>query len=176
MIGNFIADFVKGNKKNDYPQRIRRGIELHRQIDFYTDQHPVTAESKNRLYPKHHKYAGVIVDLFYDHFLAKNFKLYSEKSLKEFAAATYETITSYHAILPENVRAFLPYMIEYDWLSNYATIEGIGRSLAGLGRRVAFRNRMDEAVFDLEENYAEFEGEFRRFFPQLITFALLKRE
>ena len=69
MIGNFIADFVKGNKKNNYPEGVKAGIELHRSIDDYTDHHEITSVSKSRLYPKQHKYAGPVVDVFYDHFL-----------------------------------------------------------------------------------------------------------
>jgi acyl carrier protein phosphodiesterase len=176
MIGNFIADFVKGNKKNDFPERIRAGIELHREIDHYTDHHPVTSESKKRLYPRHHKYASVIVDLYYDHFLAKNFSIYNDQSLADFADDAYITVNRYKHLLPPGILVFLPHMIERNWLTNYATVEGIGRALAGLGQRVAFQNRMDEAGIDLQQYYPEFEDEFKRFFPQLITFALLKRE
>ncbi len=175
MIGNFIADYVKGQKKNDYAPLIRKGIELHRSIDDYTDHHEVTALSKQRLYARHHKYAGVVVDLFYDHFLAKNFGQYSEIPLDEFVSSAYLTFLNNRHVLPEAVSGFLPYMIEYNWLKNYATIEGIGRTLTGLGKRVSFGNRMNEAVIDLVGNYNEFESEFSLFFPQLINFAEEKR-
>jgi acyl carrier protein phosphodiesterase len=175
MIGNFIADFVKGQKKNDFPTQIRQGIELHRAIDDYTDHHPITGESRRRLYLNHSKYSGVVVDLYYDHFLAKNFLSYSNLPLKDFAALTYKTILSFEEFLPVQVREFLPYMIERNWLLNYATIEGIGRTLTGLGKRVSFPNRMDKATIDLEMYYSDFEREFNLFFPQLINFVDTRR-
>jgi acyl carrier protein phosphodiesterase len=176
MIGNFIADFVKGQKKNNYPDSIRKGIELHRAIDDFTDHHEITSLSKKRLYANHHKYAGVVVDLFYDHFLAKNFSEYSITPLSQYALQTYNKLESNREILPEGVLMFLPYMIEKNWLLNYATIEGIGRTLSGLGRRVSFQNNMHEATVDLKMNYSDFENEFRLFFPQLITFVSEKSD
>jgi acyl carrier protein phosphodiesterase len=171
MVGNFIAYFVKGRKKFDYPDGIRKGIELHRQIDDYTDHHPITSLSKDRLRPKYSKYSGVIVDIYYDHFLAHNFSRYSEIPLVEYSAQTYKILNEYSEFLPEGVHYFLPFMIERNWLLNYASIEGIGRALSGLSKRVSFENKMDESVADLREHYQAFENEFNLFFPELITFA-----
>jgi acyl carrier protein phosphodiesterase len=170
MIGNFIADFVKGNKKNDYLDGIRKGIELHRAIDDYTDRHEMTGRSKNRLRPKYAKYAGVIVDLYYDHFLAADFSAYSKKPLQQFSEDTYRILKEHWDILPEPVHHFLPFMIERNWLLSYATIEGIGNTLKGLSKRVSFPNKMDESVHDLQEHYIEFETDFKEFFPQLAKF------
>ena len=175
MIGNFIADFVKGRKMDEYPEPIRNGIVLHRFIDDFTDHHPITSISKNRLYSRHHKYAGAIVDIYYDHFLAKNFSSYSEITLEDFTAKTYKTLSANKQVLPQRVLEFLPYMIERNWLLNYATLEGIGRTLTGVGRRLAFPNKLDSATDDLVENYASFEKEFFLFFPELINFAESKR-
>lgn len=170
MIGNFIADHVKGSRKNDYPEGIRKGIELHRAIDHFTDTHVITSGSKRLLYPRHSKYAGVVVDLFYDHFLAADFLRYANVPLKQFTASAYETLSSAEAHLPAAVRGFLPHMIERDWLANYATVEGIGRSLTGLSKRVRFENRMDEATEDLLAHYPALEADFRIFFPELVNF------
>jgi acyl carrier protein phosphodiesterase len=171
MIGNFIADFVKGRKKDDYPPRIKSGIELHRAIDDFTDHHPLTSKSKDRLRHKYHKYSGVIVDIYYDHFLAKDFDKYSLVPLEEFSAKTYVTISAYTYLLPEKIKGFLPFMIERNWLLNYREIEGIGRTLSGLSRRVNFENRMDEAITELISDYNDFHDDFNGFFPELITFA-----
>ena len=175
LIGNFIADFVKGSKKDLYPVGITRGIELHRAIDNFTDHHQITAESKSRLYPRHHKYAPVIVDIYYDHFLAKNFSLYYDIALVDYVAQCYEVIQKHYDMLPEGVKQFFPYMVEKNWLLNYSTVEGIGRTLKGLSSRVAFPNKMNEATIDLENEYSLFEDEFSRFFPQLINFVHQKR-
>lgn len=170
MIGNFIADFVKGNKKDFYPSKIKFGIELHRSIDDFTDHHPVTTRSKDRLRSKYGKYAGVITDLYYDHFLAANFKDYHSESLQKFSENTYQILNQDINILPEGVKYFLPFMIERNWLLNYATIEGIGKALTGLSKRVSFENKMDESVIDLREKYPLFESDFREFFPELAGF------
>ncbi|HNP98936.1 MAG TPA: acyl carrier protein phosphodiesterase, partial [Bacteroidia bacterium] len=146
------------------------GIELHRAIDDFTDHHPITSLSKERLRPKYSKYSGVIVDLYYDHFLAHNFDRYSDVPLQQYSEQTYQVLLEYKEILPEGVNYFLPFMIERNWLLNYASIEGIGRALTGLSKRVSFENKMDESVADLREHYSAFENEFGRFFPELITF------
>ena len=167
MVGNFIADFVKGKKKDEYPDLIRKGIELHRFIDHFTDHHEIVLSSIRRVQPRQEKYSGVVVDILYDHFLAANFREYSEVSLQEYSNNTYRILKKYWDILPDGVHYFLPFMIERNWLLNYATIEGIGNALSGLSRRVKYANRMNEAVKDLQENYSDLETDFRTFFPDL---------
>jgi len=171
MIGNFIADFVKGKKKDEYPLKIKQGIELHRAIDDFTDHHEVTGRSKSRLRAKYGKYSGVIVDLYYDHFLAANFSDYHSTSLQDFSQHTYAVLKANWDILPQDVQYMIPFMMERNWLLNYATIEGIGRALTGLSKRVSFENKMDQSVFDLKEQYEEFEKDFKEFFPELIKFS-----
>ena len=170
MIGNFIADFVKGKKKDDYPQTIKKGIELHRMIDYFTDHHPIVLKSKERISASQKKYSGVVIDLFYDHFLAKNFSEYHSLSLKEYSQKTYIILKNHSEILPPGVHLFLPYMIERNWLLNYATIEGIGRALSGLSTRVGFENNMHHATEDLKLHYLELEKNFKEFFPLLQNF------
>jgi acyl carrier protein phosphodiesterase len=171
MIGNFIADFVKGKKKDEYPVRIKQGIELHRSIDDFTDHHEITGRSKDCLRRKYAKYSGVIVDIYYDHFLAAHFSDYHPSSLQDFSQRTYAVLKANWNILPEGVQYFIPFMIERNWLMNYATIDGIGRALSGLSKRVSFENKMDESVLDLQEHYESFENDFREFFFELIKFA-----
>jgi acyl carrier protein phosphodiesterase len=176
MIGNFIADFVKGKKKDEYPVKIKQGIELHRAIDDFTDHHEITARSKDRLRTRYGKYSGVIVDLYYDHFLAANFSDYHAMPLQEFSRQTYSILEKNRNILPEGVQYMIPFMIERNWLLNYATIDGIGRALTGLSKRVSFENKMDEAVVELKQYYDMFENDFSQFFPELIKFAEEKKE
>ncbi len=170
MIGNFIADFVKGNKKDGYPLRIKQGIELHRAIDDFTDHHEITSNSKCRLRANYGKYSGVILDLYYDHFLAAGFSGYHDLSLEEFSNKTYGILKENWNVLPEQVQLFLPFMIERNWLLNYATIDGIGRALTGLSKRVSFENKMDQSVYELREQYDYFEKDFNDFFPELARF------
>jgi acyl carrier protein phosphodiesterase len=170
LIGNFIADAVKGSAINNFSEGIKKGILLHRKIDTYTDSHPVVHESIVRLRPKYHKYAGVLVDIFFDHFLAKNWKEYSSIELKTFTAKVYTVMQNNYALLPHRSQELLPYMIKYDWLTNYAKLEGIQKVLSGMASRTSFVSHMDEAVADLKEHYQLFENEFRLFFPDLVSF------
>lgn len=168
ITGNFIGDFVKGrNLSSTFGPGIARGVELHRAIDVFTDHHPVVKKSKDRLRPTYRHYSGVIVDIFYDHFLAAGWEAYSETSLTDYAAQVYQLITDQHSLLPERVNQMLPYMVRGNWLKNYAHLEGIERVLGGMSRRATFESRMEHATHDLRESYDEFQREFDVFFPAL---------
>ena len=167
LIGNFIADSVRGKAFEQYPERIQQGITLHRSIDAYTDRHAVVHESKNRLRPLFGKWSAVIVDVFYDHFLAANWDEYHHEPLREYSQRVYEIIEDHHMHLPERVRGFLPFMKGGDWLYNYSKLSGIERALWGLSRRSRYNPGMDRSVAVLREQYAGFEDEFLRFFPEL---------
>lgn len=169
LVGNFIGDFVKGRQAiHSFDSQIARGISLHRQIDDFTDDHAVVLESKKRLRPKYRHYSAVIVDVFYDHFLAVEWSLYHRKPLADYASWVYETIQSHHDILPTGVRYMLPYMIEGNWLLNYSKLEGIERALTGMSRRTPYQSKMDEAVKDLRKDYDAYKQEFDAFFPELL--------
>ena len=170
LVGNFIADSVRGSQLQLYPEKIVRGIILHRQIDTFTDAHPVVQLSKERLRPAYRKYAGVIADIYYDHFLAINFDQYSNIGLAVYTQQVYNLVRRHQAFLPERVLYFLPYMIEQNWLLNYANLEGIRRSLTGLSRRTAFVSNMETATNELRENYHLYLHEFNIFFPDLIAY------
>ncbi len=171
MVGNFIGDFVKGrNALKQFEPRIIKGIELHRAIDEFTDSHPIVTVSKNRLRPKYRHYSGVIVDVFYDHFLARNWNTYHVDLLPDFANKAYEIIQSFDPILPIEVKYMMPYMIKGNWLVNYSQTEGIHRALSGMSRRTPYESKMEEATVNLELHYQEFEKEFKSFFPELKLF------
>jgi acyl carrier protein phosphodiesterase len=170
LVGNFIADSVRGSQLHIFPEKIAQGILLHRQIDAFTDIHPVVHQSKNRLRQGYKKYAGVIADIYYDHFLAVNFNHYSTESLADFSQRVYALVNQYEAILPEKVKYFLPYMIKHNWLLNYANLEGIRRSLTGLSRRTTFLSNMETAADELELNYDLYYADFNDFFPDLRRF------
>lgn len=172
MLGNFIGDFVRGRDlKEQFGERIAMGIELHRAIDEFTDKHQVVKQSKNRLWPNYRHYAAVIVDIYYDHFLAANWSHYSSVPLEQYAADAYKIIDDHLDILPEQVKYMMPYMTKGNWLLNYAKVEGIHRALTGMSRRATFESRMEQSVVDLQAHYSEFESEFMQFFPELERFS-----
>lgn len=174
IIGNFIADSIKGKKYLNYPETVQKGILLHRAIDSFTDFHPVVRRSARRLYPKYGHYSPVIVDIFYDHFLASNWVQYSEEPLEEFISDFYVLLERNFSILPLTVQQFFPYMVKENWLLSYSTISGIQRILFQMNKRTQGKSRMDEAVEELREHYIDFESDFASFFPDLQEFSKQK--
>ena len=138
IIGNFIADHVKGNKTVDYSLGIRAGITLHRSIDNFTDNHPVVKVAVERIRPEFRKYAGVVVDMYFDHFLSAGWVEWSDEPLKTFTSRMYDIIISYENVLPPRTRQMIPYMMNHDWLSNYGNFEGLNRALSGMATQNSF--------------------------------------
>jgi acyl carrier protein phosphodiesterase len=170
LIGNFIADAVKGKKHANYPKEIQAGILLHREIDTFTDAHPIVRKSKRRLHKRYKHFDGVIIDILYDHFLAKNWLNYSNIPLNIYAENTYSFLQSVIETLPAKIQQTLPYMIEYNWLVAYASTEGIEKVLQGMNRRTKGVSKMDLAIEDLKKYSLEFELDFTTFFKDLIEF------
>ena len=170
LVGNFIGDFVKGgNLEERFEPEIVQGIHLHRFIDHFTDNHETPRISRDRLRPKYRHYSGVIVDIFFDHFLARNWDDFHESLLPDFAEEVYQTVESFHAILPEKVKYMLPFMIKGNWLVNYARMEGIERALSGMAKRTTHESHMEKSVQDLIQHYDAFQSEFYHFFPTLLA-------
>lgn len=168
IIGNFIADHVKGNKTEKYNSGIRSGIILHRSIDYFTDNHQIVKDAVERIRPQFRKYAGVVVDMYFDHFLSKGWNLWSEEPLSDFTSRMYSIITSAGEILPLRTRQMIPYMIDYNWLENYGNFEGLDRALKGMARRTPFLSNMESAVDILRNDYDYYAQSFDDFFPDLI--------
>jgi len=165
-IGNFIADGIHG-KPDDFPPGIQKGIMLHRAIDSYTDVHPIFRLGTKRLHASYHHYAAVIMDIFYDHFLAKNWANYSNVPLEKYTADFYQLLQDNYNILPERSKDMLPHMLQYNWLVSYASIEGIARTLTQMDQRTKNKSGMKGSIKELHEFYAEFEAEFTAFFVEI---------
>ncbi|MCC7303617.1 MAG: DUF479 domain-containing protein [Bacteroidia bacterium] len=168
MVGNFIADSVKGRGWEKFEPGISDGILMHRKIDDYTDRHPVFRESTVLLRPHFGKFAGVVTDIYYDHFLAKHYKHYSGESLVEFTERVHLLLRSREHIMPERSRLFFQYMQSRNIPLPYAELEGISMVLRGMSRRSVTPNRMHEGKAVLELHYAALEEQFSRFFPDAI--------
>lgn len=173
-LGNFFADHIRGNKFKHFPNRIQKGILLHREIDTFTDAHPIAKQSSKRLHKNYHHYSRVIVDIYYDHFLAKNWSNYSNTPLTDYVENFYDLLGDNYHILPIATKRMMPYMISDNWLLSYSNLEGIERVLNGMNRRTKNKSKMNFAIIDLQDHYIEFENEFTTFFEELITFSKLK--
>ena len=155
-IGNFIADGIKGKDYKKFTKDIQTGILLHREIDTFTDAHKTVRQSTKRLHEKYSHYSGVIVDILYDHFLAKNWSTYSSIPLEDYIEAFYDSLEEHYEILPIRIQKMMPYLIADNWLLSYASIDGISRVLDGMNRRTKHRSGMNMAIHELEEFYNEF--------------------
>lgn len=173
-IGNFMADGIRGNDYLNFPDDVKKGILLHRQIDTFTDAHPIFRKSKHRLHEPYGHYSGVIVDILYDHFLAKNWKNYSDEKLVDFAQNFYQNLLDNPDILTERTKGMLPFMIARNWLVSYETITGIGMILFQMDHRTKYKSKMQFAVKELEHYYNDFEIEFTAFFEELRQFTTQK--
>ena len=166
-VGNFMADAVKGRDLDRFHPHIRKGIRLHRAIDSFTDQHPlfVTGRARARIHAG--RYAGVVMDLFYDHLLAAQWERWHPERLEQFAQRMYDLLNINRELLPQRTRQMLPHMVAGDWLTSYASIDGIGRALHGLSVRAREGASISGAERILAENLNVYADEFAEFLPQV---------
>lgn len=175
-IGNFMADGIHGKNFDFFPLEIQKGIILHRAIDTFTDAHPIFRQSTKRLHPNYHHYSGIIVDIFYDHFLAKNWNKYSDEKLEDFTQRFYLSLRENYDFLTEKTQKLLPTLIAQNWLLTYQTIEGIEFILEKMDQRMKRNSIMRFSITELRLFYPEFELEFTRFFEELIIHSNQKIE
>jgi acyl carrier protein phosphodiesterase len=169
-IGNFVADFITNRELSNYTEGVKRGILLHREIDAFTDAHPVVKQSTKRLHPFHHKYSPVIVDVYYDFLLAKNWDKYAvgnNRNLRFFVDNIYNLLTNRVLELPEKLQKRLHLMIADDWLMRYTTYEGLHGAFLRIEKAAAFSGNFEKAAANLELFLDEFDNEFNQFFPDL---------
>ena len=170
MVGNLLGDFVRKGGEGAFSERVQRGIELHRRIDGFTDRHPVFRKSRSRIRPELRRFGGIAVDLFYDHFLAREFSSYHDTSLEEFAEQFYRLLEQYEPQLPERLQQIMPSMIERNWLVSYREVDAIERSLSRISLRLSRPNALGETAEDFRLCYDDFASDFEEFFPDLLAF------
>lgn len=170
LIGSLLGDFVKGPIDQALPQGLRRGILIHRKVDVYTDAHPVFQRSRQRVRPQFRRYAGILVDIYYDHFLARDWSRYSSRSLRDFSRLVYRILEAHYQDLPAPMQRMVTGMIAHDLLVSYRELEGIGRALQRIEGRLKRESRLGEGVQDLRLNYVALHRDFQAFFPQLIAY------
>ena len=165
LVGNMISDFVKGRQKSLYAASVQKGIQLHRFIDAFTDDHPVTAKAKQIFRPRYRLYSGPIMDVLYDHFLASDENIFPHDALLSFTRGVYQTLEEETVHLPQRFLPVLTYMKMENWLYHYRTTDGIYKSLRGLIRRAEFINDSATAFELLLEHYSELRNCYEEFFP-----------
>ena len=177
-IGNLLGDFVKGKidqESSPYSPAIIKGIKTHFRVDEFTDKHEIFRRSKKRIYQSQGRFSGVLVDVFYDHFLAKNWDLFSSEKLEIFADSIYIILQKNNHLLPEKLQLVLPRIILENWLVSYKKVDGIKRTCQRLGKRIKRTNNCAIAHHDLQQNYQELEADFLSFFPELVKYVNTNR-
>ncbi|MEN8259993.1 MAG: ACP phosphodiesterase [Pseudomonadota bacterium] len=171
LIGNLMGDFVKGVLKDQYQDTILEGIRQHRKIDSFADAHPCTLASRNLFSRRRRRFAGIIVDICYDHLLAKHWALFADVELADFIANVYRILDNYRSMLPENMNRTVQRMVAENWLGSYAHLDGVDFALNRMARRLKRANTLAGSVDEIKANYVHLEADFLIFFPLLIDFA-----
>jgi acyl carrier protein phosphodiesterase len=170
LVGAMLGDFIKGAAKNNYSPIIQRNIELHRRIDSFTDAHPIVRASKGVFAPERRRFAGVLLDIFFDHYLAKHWNSFSQIDLPAFTTNVYAVLHDHHELLPEKLQRMLPFMHAEDWLGSYSRIEWIEVTLQRMARRLSRGELLANSGEELRRNYETFEAGFLAFFPELVGY------
>ena len=168
LLGNMSSDFIKGKNKFKYSTSIQQGIQLHRDIDTFTDYHPVTAEAKKIFKASVGKYSGAFIDVVYDHFLALDTKEFlNSDSLQAFAATTYQQLQANIHFLPLPLQSMIPFMQSQNWLVHYNSLAGIEKSFEGVARRAVYLDDFSQAFLAFKKNYTLLKKHYESFFPDV---------
>lgn len=173
IVGAMLGDFVKGRVIDGWSDDVRAAIVLHRAIDRFTDRHPLTLASRVLVSEERRRFAGILVDVFYDHFLARHWPRFHPLPLARFTQTIYDALLPRRSDFPERLQRILPWMVRDDWLASYADIASIDAALHGLARRFRYTERAEglaSGVSELEKNYAALERNFLAFVPLVQEF------
>ncbi|HEY1170968.1 MAG TPA: ACP phosphodiesterase [Verrucomicrobiae bacterium] len=170
-LGNLLADQVKGADRQRMSPAFLRGVTCHQAIDAFTENHPLVKHSRTFISPEQRRFSGILIDVFYDHFLARNWSQFSDTPLEQFTHSAYAEFQPLIPTLPEEARITLERIIEHDWLSSYREIAGIEDVLERLSGRLSERLKrpmsLHASVKDLRTSYGALESDFMKFMPEL---------
>ncbi len=169
-LGNFIGDYVKGRDYDKFPEMVRKGIILHRRIDSYTDSHPIVLQHKQLFYLRYHKYAGIVTDIIYDHFLSREWDRFSDINFDEYVDFINTWLYDSIDIMPLEMKKFVPNFIRNKWLQSYRTVDGIKSVLIGMSKGTSLPAEYEFAITILNKHYIELKHDFFNYFPQLVDF------
>ncbi|WP_025127810.1 ACP phosphodiesterase [Pseudomonas sp. PH1b] len=170
LLGSLYGDFVKGRLQGQFAPEVEAAIQLHRRIDTYTDSHPLVSAALSRFSLTRRRYAGIVIDVFFDHCLARDWAQYADRPLQQFTADVYRVLAA-EPQLPGRLAQIAPYMAADDWLGSYRDFEVLEQVLRGIARRLSRPEELTAAMIELERLYQPLSEDFRAFYPQLQSFA-----
>ncbi len=177
MLGALLGDFVKASDTARYALPIQTDIILHRKIDSYTDSHPLVLDARRLFQPQHRRYAGILLDVFYDHVLSQHWSRYSDAPMQDLIARFYTALQAHESILPDKLQRALPYMVSQDWLGSYQDFAGVDFALRRVSQRLSKNGHLlREGIADLETHHAALSAGFLEFFPELIAYVAEQRQ
>jgi acyl carrier protein phosphodiesterase len=168
LFGQFIADDIKGSQWKTWPPEIQQGILLHRFIDDFTDKHPLLLELRKRLHPTLGKFAGVVLDVLFDHALSLRWEQHTELSREKWIQSTYSKLQQRIQEMSEKRKFILSAMIRHDWMNMYSTEEGTSLILQQMSRRIALDNPLYSAFDAFENHQMHILSTFDEFFPEIL--------
>ncbi len=170
LLGSLYGDFVKGLLPGRFPPEIEAAIRLHRRIDAFTDAHPLIKRAMGRFPVERRRYAGIVLDVFFDHCLGRDWERYAEVPLDAFTDNVYRVLAE-EPELPERLALIAPRMAAQDWLGSYRDFEVVGDALAGIARRLSRPEGLAGAMQELRALYQPLSEDFSEFYPQVQAFA-----
>lgn len=175
LLGSLYGDFVKGRLEGRFPAEIEAAIRLHRRIDAFTDRHPLLERSRARFPVERRRTSGILLDLFFDHCLARDWAQYAAEPLAAFTGRVYRLLAA-QPELPERLAHIAPRMAAQDWLGSYRDFAVLEQVLSGMSRRLSRAQLLDGAVLELERLYEPLSEDFRAFYPELLDFVHSERQ
>jgi acyl carrier protein phosphodiesterase len=169
-MGNIIGDYVKGNQYSNFPEHLRMGILMHRDIDGFTDSHEIVKRTNHLFTERYHKYSGIVTDILYDHFLANLWNTYSADDFDLYVKGIYHLLKDKWEIIPTEMQVFASRCMENNWIKSYADIDGIGRVLWMMSQRTSLPDESKFAIEVLNAKYSMIENMFKEYFPKLVGF------
>ncbi len=170
-VGSILGDFTRGIDVSLLPVPVQQGIRHHRAVDSFTDQHPEVLASKAVFSRQRRRFAGVALDILYDHYLLRHWQRFSQTDRGIFVEGIYHELQRNEHLMPEKMAQVTRRMVEYDWFGAYRDLESIGYALDRVAGRIRFANKFTGMIDEIRANDVELEKRFLRFFPDLQSFA-----
>ena len=170
LVGNLLGDFCKGVDEKTLTANIYAGLLNHREVDRFTDSHPLVQQAKSCFSPQRRRFASIALDVLFDHFLIKNWHLYSDISFIEFKFETYQLLVQGSSLMPARMKLVMASVVKNDWFASYESVDGIGLALDRIANRIRFKNNFKGSIEDINRHYQPLDDMFKQFFPQLLAF------
>jgi len=173
--GNLLGDFGGKVHAKHLPLTVQYGLENHYLVDKFTDNHEAVKQAKHYFSPQRKRFAGIALDVLFDHFLIRHWSQFNDMPLAQFKQNSYALLNENLSFMPSRMQRVVMRMTQNDWFKEYETVEGIGFALDNIAKRIRFANQFSGSIEDIRRNYAEIESVFLVFFPKLIEHVSLNK-